>query len=116
MSNGTMSATVTLTGIVCNKCHFKVAEVLDGCPSCGSESIEKVELKPTGHIDSFTIVHVGFGHMAERAPYILAIVQTEENVKLTTVIEGVSDFASVKIGDQVRLKTIDEKIGPIFQY
>lgn len=111
-----MSLTETLTGIVCHKCQFKVAEVLDGCPSCGSESIETVELKQLGVIVSFTIVYIGFGHMAERAPYVLAIVQTEENVKLTTVIEGVTDFSSVKIGDRVRFKKLDEKIGPVFQY
>ncbi|TGL65546.1 Zn-ribbon domain-containing OB-fold protein [Leptospira jelokensis] len=111
-----MSLTETLTGIFCHKCQYKVAEVLDGCPSCGSESIETVELKQTGTIVSFTIVHVGFGHMAKRAPYILAIVQTEENVKLTTVIDGVVDFNSVKIGDKVRFKTNDEEIGPLFQY
>lgn len=111
-----MSLTETLIGIVCHKCQFKVAEVLDGCPSCGSESIETVELKQLGVIVSFTIVYIGFGHMAERAPYVLAIVQTEENIKLTTVIEGVTDFSSVKIGDQVRFKKLDEKIGPVFQY
>ncbi|TGL24025.1 hypothetical protein EHQ46_02515 [Leptospira yanagawae] len=111
-----MSPTETLTGIVCHNCQCKVAEVLDGCPSCGSESIETVELKQTGSIVSFTVVHVGFGHMAKRAPYVLAIVQTEENVKLTTVIDGVLDFNSVKIGDKVRFKTNDEAIGPLFHY
>lgn len=87
-----MSIVQTFAGTICNQCNFKVAEVLDGCPSCGSESIETVELKQTGSIVSFTVVHVGFGHMAKRAPYVLAIVQTEENVKLTTVIDGVLDF------------------------
>lgn len=111
-----MSPTETLNGIVCHQCHCKVAEVLDGCPSCGSESIETVELKQLGTILSFTVVYVGFGHMAKRAPYVLAIVQTEENVKLTTVIDGVTDFSSVKIGDKVRFKTNDESIGPMFQY
>ncbi|MCW7491474.1 OB-fold domain-containing protein [Leptospira sp. 2 VSF19] len=111
-----MSVTQTFTGTICNQCNFKVAEVLVGCPSCGSESIQKVDLKQNGTIHSFTVVYVGFGHMATRAPYVLAIVQTEENVKLTTVIEGVTDFNAVKIGDKVRFKGTDEKIGPVFQY
>ncbi|MBL0954285.1 MAG: OB-fold domain-containing protein [Leptospira sp.] len=111
-----MTPTESLTGIICKECQFKVAEVLDGCPSCGSDSVETVELKQSGTILSYTIVYIGFGHMAERAPYVLAIVQTEENVKLTTVIEGVVDFGTVKIGDKVRFKAIDEKIGPVFQY
>lgn len=111
-----MSVTQTFTGTICNHCNFKFAEVLKGCPSCGSESTEKVDLKENGTIHSFTVVYVGFGHMATRAPYVLAIVQTEENVKLTTVIEGVTDFSMVKIGDKVRFKGTDEKIGPVFQY
>ncbi|MCG6147191.1 hypothetical protein EHQ96_06370 [Leptospira levettii] len=111
-----MTPTESLTGIVCKQCQFKVAEVLEGCPSCGSESVETVELKQSGTIVSYTIVYIGFGHMAKRAPYVLAIVQTEENVKLTTVIEDVTDFANVKIGDKVRFKAMDEKIGPVFQY
>ncbi|MCG6144043.1 Zn-ribbon domain-containing OB-fold protein [Leptospira bandrabouensis] len=111
-----MSVTQSFTGTICNQCNFKVAEVLSACPSCGSESTEKVELKENGTIHSFTVVYVGFGHMATRAPYVLAIVQTEENVKLTTVIDGVTDFSTVKIGDKVRFKGTDEKIGPIFQY
>lgn len=111
-----MNVTETLPGTHCKKCNFKVAEVAEDCPSCGSESVETVDLKQNGIIHSFTIVYVGFGHMADRAPYVLAIVQTEENVKLTTVVEDVSNFESVKIGDKVRFKNLDPKIGPIFQY
>ncbi|MCW7488316.1 Zn-ribbon domain-containing OB-fold protein [Leptospira meyeri] len=111
-----MNVIETFPGIHCKQCDFKVAEQTSGCPSCGSESIESVNLKPNGIIHSFTVVYVGFGHMATRAPYVLAIVQTEENVKLTTVVEGVTDFSTVKIGDKVRFKAIDEKIGPVFQY
>ncbi|TGM61754.1 Zn-ribbon domain-containing OB-fold protein [Leptospira vanthielii] len=111
-----MNVTETLPGTHCKQCNFKVAEVTEGCPSCGSESVEMVDLKQNGIIHSFTVVHVGFGVMADRAPYVLAIVQTEENVKLTTVIEDVTDFHTVKIGDKVRFKNVDPKIGPIFQY
>lgn len=111
-----MNLTETLPGTHCKQCNFKVAELVDVCPSCGSESIETVDLKQNGIIHSFTVVYVGFGHMADRAPYVLAIVQTEENVKLTTVVEGVTNFESVKIGDKVRFKNVDPKIGPIFQY
>lgn len=111
-----MNVTETLPGTHCKQCNFKVAEVAQGCPSCGSESVEMIDLKHNGIIHSFTVVYVGFGHMADRAPYVLAIVQTEEHVKLTTVIENVTDFSTVKIGDKVRFKNVDPKIGPVFQY
>ncbi|PJZ46967.1 Zn-ribbon domain-containing OB-fold protein [Leptospira brenneri] len=111
-----MNTIETFSGIHCKQCDFKVAEYTSVCPSCGNEGIEKVDLKPNGIIHSFTVVHVGFGHMANRAPYVLAIVQTEENVKLTTVIEDVTNFEEIKIGDKVQFKTWDPNIGPIFQY
>lgn len=104
-----------LTGTVCNDCKFKVADITNQCPSCGSENIQAIPIEQSGRIHTFTIVYVGFGHMAERAPYALAVVDTEDHIKLTTVIEDVTDFEALKIGDRVRFKKNDEKIGPIFQ-
>ncbi|TGN10908.1 Zn-ribbon domain-containing OB-fold protein [Leptospira ilyithenensis] len=104
-----------LEGIQCKDCGFRVIELSISCPSCGSDHIEPVLLKETGTIYTFTIVHVGFGHMAERAPYVLAIIKTDDDLKLTTILEDLSDFDSVAIGKKVRYKRTDEKIGPIFQ-
>jgi len=71
-------------------------------------------LADKGLIDTFTIVHVGFGHMADKAPYVLAIVELGDNTKLTAILEDVSDFKTIKIGTKVSLKRIDEKIGYVF--
>mgnify|MGYP001283994583 CR=1 FL=1 len=70
--------------------------------------------KETGHIYTFTVVHVGFGHMAKKAPYVLAIVDFENQEKVTAVIEDVTNFDSIKIGDLVKWKRLDEQIGPIY--
>ncbi len=53
--------------------------------------------------------------MASRVPYALAVVDTADHVKLTTVIEDVPNLDLLKIGDKVRFKKMDESIGPIFQ-
>lgn len=67
-----------------------------------------------GKVYTYTIVYVGFGHMAERAPYVLAIIALPDNQKITAVLEDVTDFSLVKIGLPVRFKKSDEKIGPIY--
>ncbi len=104
-----------LIGTICLDCEYKVANVTDLCPSCGSENTESLVIENRGTIYSFTIVHVGFGHMASRVPYALAVIDTEDHIKLTTVVEDVPDLDSLKIGDKVRFKKMDEMIGPIFQ-
>jgi uncharacterized OB-fold protein len=77
-------------------------------------SIDQKIVPQTGVIYTFTIVYVGFGHMAERAPYVLTIIEAIDKSKLTAVLENVSDFNKVKIGESVKLKRIDEKLGPIY--
>ncbi len=70
----------------------------------------------SGIINTYTIVYVGFGHMADKVPYVLAIIEFPSKDKITAVIEDVTDFNSVKIGMSVALKRTDEKIGPVFQF
>lgn len=106
--------TLEWKGTQCKECGFIVAEDVLDCPSCGSSNLESVPIPETGAIYSFTVVHVGFGYMAERAPYILAIIELDPATKLTTVLEDVSDLQKIKIGTQVKLKRIDDQIGPIF--
>lgn len=104
-----------LTGTVCLDCGYKVAHISGLCPSCGSANTNPIDLNQTGTIYTFTIVHVGFGHMASRVPYALAVIDTADHVKLTTVIEDVPNLDLLRIGDKVRFKKMDELIGPIFQ-
>ncbi|TGL63093.1 hypothetical protein EHQ58_01180 [Leptospira ognonensis] len=70
-------------------------------------------MKP-GKVYTYTIVYVGFGHMAERAPYVLAIIDFPDHQKITAVIEDVTDFSQIKIGVTVQFKRVDEKIGSIY--
>lgn len=109
-----MTAVSGFHGFHCKSCNLKIAESMFACPNCGSDHIETIPLKEQGSVYTFTVVHVGFGHMAEKAPYVLAIVETEENIKLTTVLED-ADVNQVVIGKKVKFKRNDEKIGPVFQ-
>ncbi|MDF3820835.1 OB-fold domain-containing protein [Leptospira sp. 96542] len=109
------TSTITLLGTECSDCGFKTIEETKLCPSCGCDVLKEITVSPRGKIYSFTIVHVGFGHMADRAPYVLSIIETEDKIKLTTVLEDVNDFDSIQIGTLVEFKRMDEVIGPVFR-
>ncbi len=103
-----------LNGKQCGSCHFYMLEPSFICPSCGSGDLKNHSFEGEGVIYTFTVVMVGFGHLANRAPYVLAIVELKEGLKILTIVEG-ADKDSVKIGDRVKFKHIEEGTGPIFQ-
>ncbi len=69
----------------------------------------------TGKIFTYTIVHIGFGHMALRAPYALAILELNDNSKITAILENTADLTKIKIGLPVHQTRIDDKLGKIFE-
>jgi hypothetical protein len=110
-----MLAVDKLQGKKCKACGFLQTDPAYGCIKCGSMELDHYEFSGLGEIYTFTVVYVGFGHMAEKAPYVLAIVDLKEGAKTTTILEDITDVESAKIGMKVQFKRIDEKIGPIFK-
>ncbi|MBP6739434.1 MAG: OB-fold domain-containing protein [Leptospiraceae bacterium] len=104
----------TLKGKKCNSCNFLMLEPSFACPSCGSDSLTEIEFKGEGTIYTYTVVNVGFGHLAAKAPYVLAIVDLSEGLKVLTIVED-ANLQSVAIGDKVKFKHMDERHEPIFQ-
>lgn len=103
-----------LTGKKCKECGFKMIEPSFACLSCGSENLEAIDYSGKGTIYTYTVVHVGFGHLAAKAPYVLAVVELAEGLKVLTRVED-ADMQNVKIGDSVKFKYTDERKEPIFQ-
>ena len=56
---------------------------------------------------------MGFGVLATRVPYVLAVVELNEGLKLLSIIEDI-DQTSIKIDLPVKYKRIEENVGPIF--
>ncbi len=110
-----MDSPLKIKGTKCSACLAICLEPLWTCSECGSESLEEISISPQGSIYTFTEVHVGFGHMANKVPYILAIIETEGMHKLTAVIENSNQSPNLEIGTKVRLSRIDETIGPVFE-
>ncbi|HMZ60588.1 MAG TPA: OB-fold domain-containing protein [Leptospiraceae bacterium] len=102
-----------LVGKKCNSCGQHMLNPSFACANCGSDAIDVFEFKGTGEIYTFTVVMVGFGHLAPRAPYVLAIVSLEEGLKVLTIVEDL-DKDKASIGIKVKFKRWEEGTGPIF--
>lgn len=102
-----------LVGKKCSGCGFSQLEPGFSCPSCGGEELNSIQFSGEGSIYTFTVVMVGFGHLASRAPYVLAIVELKEGLKVLTVVEDMKP-EDAAIGKLVYFNRIEEGTGPIF--
>lgn len=102
-----------LVGKKCSACGQYMLNPSFACANCGSDRIEEFQFKGTGEIYTFTVVMMGFGHLASRAPYVLAIAELEEGLKVLTIVEDL-DKDKAAIGIKVRFKRWEEGTGPIF--
>lgn len=103
----------SLHGLACEDCGFQGLPPEFACPACGSEKLKEVQYSGQGEIYTYTIVSMGFGHLARRTPYVLAVVELKEGPRLTTVIEGLAGEGA-RIGLPVRYSHKEEGTGPIF--
>jgi uncharacterized protein len=103
----------TLKGKKCNSCGFAMLEPSFCCPSCGSEKLVEMTFNGKGSIYTYTVVHVAAGHLVKRVPYILAVVELQEGLKVLTIVDNLP-IDQVAIGKPVVFQGMEEGTGPIF--
>ncbi|MFO7991607.1 MAG: Zn-ribbon domain-containing OB-fold protein [Thermoplasmata archaeon] len=90
-------------GVKCGNCgrvYFPPREV---CPDCRRESIGKMEeqeLSGRGKVITYTQVHEPMKDFRMQVPYIMAIVEMEEDVRVTGPLVDV-DYEDVDVGMEV---------------
>ncbi|TGK34352.1 hypothetical protein EHQ12_16625 [Leptospira gomenensis] len=115
-----MSETIfpILKGIRCDSCGFQTTESPVGCTNCGNSDVSEITFSGTGKIFTYTVVHVGFGRLSRRAPYVLAVVELEEGIRTMGILEGevagTPVTESVRIGWDVKFRNEEPEIGFIF--
>ena len=73
------------------------------CIHCLSESLEWVAASGRGRIHSYTICHVpGHPAMAGRVPYVMALVDLVEGVRMLVEIQDI-DLSKIAIGSAVKV-------------
>jgi len=97
---------------VCGKCYFPPRAL---CPVCHRRSVGKIEpikLKGEGAIFSFSEVYEGLEELSLMKPYVIAMVELDEGVKVTGQVID-CEPCDLKIGTRVRssLRKLSEE-GP----
>ena len=92
----------------CGKVDFPPRAI---CPMCGRKSLGKMErfrLRGAGKVVTFTVIHEAPAQFEMQKPYVVAIVEMDEGVRITSQIIDV-DPSEVKIG--MRVQTAFRKLG-----
>lgn len=71
-------------------------------PDSGSTEFEKINLKGTGTILSYTIIHIASDQFKHLTPFPVAIIETDEGARITAMVSD-CDHTDLKIGSKVEL-------------
>jgi len=85
----------------CSKVYFPPRTVCRECHRASIGKMEKLKLKGTGTVISHTTVHEASKDFEMQVPYVMAIIEMDEGVRLTgQVIDCSTD--DIKIGNRVK--------------
>lgn len=89
----------------CGELHFMPRYL---CPSCWSDDLAWIESSGKGTVHSFAIIRrAPLPVFAERAPYVVALIDLDEGPRMMANIVG-EDALSTRIGDVVEV-TFEER-------
>jgi len=106
-----ISSRYNLVGSKCGNCATVDFPPRAVCPRCGRKSIgnmERVKLSGRGQVVTYSIVHDAPKDFEMMKPYVLAIVEMDEGVRMTSQIVDCEN-AEVKIG--MRVETAFRRLG-----
>ena len=103
----------------CASCGRHVFYPRAVCPHCGGTDLTWVESTGAGRVHSFTVVHRAPPDYRDEVPYVVALVELEEGVRLMTRLVEVEPSAvrvdlpvEVAIRGEPRLPCFRPRVGP----
>jgi uncharacterized OB-fold protein len=102
---------------LCGRCGSHIFYPRQNCPTCGSDQLSWKPSCGRGTVYTFTVARRATHPMlADRVPYVIAMVELIEGPRVTTNIVG-CDPDSVKIGMpvEVTFEQVDGTAVPVFQ-
>ena len=99
----------------CGKVNFPPRLV---CAKCKSREFETIKISDEGKILTYTVIRVGSDVFSRETPYAIAIIETNDNVKLMAMVAD-TKVEDVKIGSKVKLvfrKIQDEGVSGLHCY
>lgn len=98
----------------CDDCGRHVFYPRAVCPHCGSTWLSWVEASGAGEVHAFTVVHRAPADYRDEAPYVVALVDLEEGVRMMTRLVDVEP-AAVRVGMPVEVAIRGEPRLPHFR-
>jgi uncharacterized protein len=95
----------------CDRCVFYPRAV---CPDCMTGDLEWVEASGAGVVHSFTVVHRAPPDFRDQVPYVVALVDLDEGVRMMTRLVDVEP-AAVRVGLPVEVAIRGEPRLPYFR-
>lgn len=84
----------------CAACRQAIFYPRSVCPHCGSDQIDWIEARGRGTIYSYTVVHRAPAGFADLVPYVVALIDLDEGVRLMSNVIGCAPDA-VRVGAPV---------------
>ena len=98
----------------CQSCGRHVFYPRSLCPHCGGADLEWVTVSGRGTVYSYTVVHRAPAEFEAEAPYVVALVELEEGVRMLTRLIDVEP-AAVGVGMPVEVALSGEPRLPYFR-
>jgi uncharacterized OB-fold protein len=96
----------------CEACERHVFYPRSICPHCHSDRLTWVTASGQGTIYSYTVVHQAFGPFADQAPFIVALVELAEGVRLLTRIVGADGGMPGELTIGAPVRVLFEQVAP----
>ena len=93
----------------CDACARAIFYPRALCPHCFSARLSWIVASGKGIIYSYTVAHQAFGPFAAEAPFVVAIVELEEGVRMMTrIIDAPREHITIGAAVQVTFATVGE--------
>jgi uncharacterized protein len=95
----------------CSTCSKAVFYPRSICPHCFADQLSWIVASGKGTIYSYTVAHQAFGPFAADIPFVIAIVELEEGVRMMTrVINAPRERVAVGAAVEVTFESVGEEL------
>ena len=95
----------------CDVCSRAVFYPRSLCPHCHSQKLSWIVATGKGTIYSYTVAHQAYGVFAQDIPFVVAIVELEEGVRMMTrIIDALRERIAIGLAVQVTFEKVGEDL------
>lgn len=100
----------------CQSCDAHIFYPRSICPHCFSDQIDWVNASGYGRIYSYTVVHRSYGPFTKQAPFVVAIIELDEGVRMMTGVKGPREAVAIDAPVRVVFEQVEENLTlPFFE-